>query len=163
MRLSQTLQDGTVQRYDGTLGPCAITSCSGAPKWRVSWQNTLDFSHKGSLTLTAYWTEGYSEVAADSGGTYGDCAASAAAGQVLTYGDGVTPVQCRAKAVFDLDAIGEIKVADKFTLYADMLNMLDKSPSYEPNAGYGLYNFNPAWSDRLFIGRYFRVGAKVDF
>jgi len=30
------------------------------------------------------------------------------------------------------------------------------------NAGYSIYQFNPAWSDRLFIGRYFRIGARVD-
>jgi iron complex outermembrane receptor protein len=66
--------------------------------------------------------------------------------------------------VFNLDAHGEVKVGDKFTLYADMLNVLnDTSPPLDFNAGYGIYNFNPAWADRQFIGRYFRVGAKVDF
>jgi iron complex outermembrane receptor protein len=45
-----------------------------------------------------------------------------------------------------------------------MLNVLnDTSPPLDFNAGYGIYNFNPAWADRQFIGRYFRVGAKVDF
>jgi iron complex outermembrane receptor protein len=34
---------------------------------------------------------------------------------------------------------------------------------YDPGAGYGLYQFNPAWDDSNFIGRYFRVGAKIDF
>ena len=57
----------------------------------------------------------------------------------------------------------EVKVGDHFTFYTDVLNILDRKPSFEPNAAYGLYGFNPAWSDRQFIGRYFRVGAKVDF
>src|SRR5690606_21878430 len=34
---------GDVLRYDGTLSPCNITSCSGSPKWRATWQNTLEF------------------------------------------------------------------------------------------------------------------------
>jgi iron complex outermembrane receptor protein len=162
LRLQQVLEDGTVQRYDASLGACNITSCSGAPKWRATWQNTLDFDGRGNISLTAYYTSGYSEVATDSGGIYGDCQGSVDAGQILGWDNG-DPVQCRAKAVFNLDGHGEIKVADKFTFYVDVLNLLDTKPDYEPNAAYGLYNFNPAWSDRLFIGRYFRVGAKVDF
>ena len=162
LRLQQVLEDGTVQRYDASLGSCNITSCSGAPKWRATWQNTLDFDGRGNISLTAYYTSGYSEVATDSGGIYGDCQGSVDAGQILGWDNG-DPVQCRAKSVFNLDGHAEVKVGDHFTFYTDILNILDGKPAYEPNAAYGLYGFNPAWSDRLFIGRYFRVGAKVDF
>ncbi len=162
LRLEQTLEDGTVQRYDNSLGSCNITSCSGAPKWRVTWQNTLDFGGRGNFSLTAYYTSGYSNVATDSGGVYGDCQASADNGQILAWDNG-DPVQCFAKSVFNMDGHIEAKVQDRFTLYADMLNILDTKPHFEPNAAYGLYQFNPAWSDRAFIGRYFRVGARVDF
>lgn len=161
LRLQQTLADGTVQRYDGTLGPCNISSCSGAPRWRASWQNTLDFNGRGNVSLTAYYTSSYSSVAADSGGVYGDCAASAANGQLVTYNNG-DPVQCRSKSVFYMDGHAEVKVQNSFTLYLDVKNLLDRKPSYDPNAAYGLYQFNPAWSDSLFIGRFVRVGAKVD-
>ncbi|WP_260928624.1 TonB-dependent receptor plug domain-containing protein [Novosphingobium sp. 9] len=161
MKLQQTLADGTVQRYDGTLGPCNVTSCSGAPKWRLNWTNTLDFNGKGSISLTGYYTSGYSEVATDSGGVYGNCQASADNGQVLSFSDG-SPVQCRAKATFDLDAHAEVKVADKFTLYTDIENLLDTKPDYEPNAAYGLYQYNPAWQEKLFMGRWMRVGVKID-
>lgn len=162
LRLQQTLEDGTVQRYDGTLGPCNISSCSGAPKWRASWQNTLDFNGRGNVSLTSYYTSSYSSVATDSLGIYGDCAGSAATGQLVSYNNG-DPVQCRSKSVFYMDGHAEIKVQDKFTFYLDVKNLLDKKPSYDPNAAYGLYQFNPAWGDSLFIGRYFRFGAKVDF
>jgi len=162
LRLQQTLADGTVQRYDGTLGPCNITSCSGAPHWRAAWQNTLDFRNRGNISLTAYYTSSYSSVATDVGGVYGDCQQSADNGQLVTYPNG-DPVQCRSKAVFYMDGHAEARVNDQFTLYFDVKNLLDKKPSYEPNAAYGIYQFNPAWSDSLFIGRYFRVGAKVDF
>ncbi|EIZ78624.1 TonB-dependent receptor [Novosphingobium sp. Rr 2-17] len=162
IRLEQFNEDGSVWRYDGSLGGCNVTSCSGTPRWRATWQNTLDFNNKASLTLTATYTSGYSSVATDSGGVYGDCAASATNGQQVTYDNG-DPVQCRTKPVFYLDTHGEVKVADKFTLYADMLNILDTKAKYDPNSAYGLYQFNPAWSDRLFVGRYLRIGAKVDF
>ncbi len=162
IRLQQTNEDGTVSRYDGSLGACNITSCSGAPRWRATWQNTLTFNDATSISVTAYYTSGYSEVATDSGGVYGDCQASADNGQILTYNDG-SPVLCHAGATFNLDGHIETKIDKKFTLYADIQNLLNDKPPYEPNAAYGLYQFNPAWADRLFIGRYFRVGAKVDF
>lgn len=162
IRLQQTNEDGSVSRYDGSLGACNITSCSGAPRWRATWQNTLTFNDATSISVTAYYTSGYSEVATDSGGVYGDCQASADNGQILTYNDG-SPVLCHAGATFNLDGHIETKIDKKFTLYADIQNLLNDKPPYEPNAAYGLYQFNPAWADRLFIGRYFRVGAKVDF
>lgn len=162
MRLQQTLEDGTVNRYDNSLGQCGITACSGAPKWRGTWQNTLDFNGQGNISLTAYYTSGYSQVATDSGGTYGNCQQSTTDGQILGWADG-SPVQCNTKAVFYLDGHAEVKVQSRLTFYVDVKNLLDKKPSYDPNGGYGLYQFQPAWSDSLFIGRFFRVGAKVDF
>jgi iron complex outermembrane receptor protein len=162
IRLQQTNEDGSISRYDGSLGACNITSCSGAPRWRATWQNTLTFNDTTSISVTAYYTSGYSEVATDSGGVYGDCQTSVDNGQILGWNDG-SPVQCRAKATFNLDGHVETKVGKQFTLYADIQNLLNDKPPYEPNAAYGLYQFNPAWADRLFIGRYFRVGAKVDF
>ena len=161
LKLTQTNQDGSISVYDGTLGPCNITSCSGAPRWRVVWANTFTFSEKARLTLTANYTSGYSSVATDSGGVLGDCQASGDNGQLVEFPDG-TPVQCRSKAVFDLDGHLEIKPADHYKLYIDVKNILNTAPSYEPNAAYGLYKFNPAWADSLFVGRYFRVGVKID-
>lgn len=162
IRLEQENDNGEVWRYDGSLGGCSLTSCSGAPRFRLTWQNTLDFNDRASLTLTANYTSGYSSTSADAGGTYKDCAASAAAGQLVSYDNG-DAVQCHGPSTFDLDAHGEVKVADQFKLYFDVLNVLDGKPKYDPNAGYGLYQFNPAWQDRLFMGRYLRIGAKVDF
>jgi iron complex outermembrane receptor protein len=162
IKLQQTNSDGTVSRYDGTLGACNITSCSGAPRWRIVWLNTVEFNNKVSLSLTGNYTSGYSEVATDSGGVYGDCATSTANGQILSYNDG-NPVQCVAKSTFYLDGHIEVKTHETFTLYMDVKNIFDRKADYEPNAAYGLYQFNPAWQDSLFIGRYMRVGAKVDF
>jgi len=48
------------------------------------------------------------------------------------------------------------------TLYGNVLNVLNTKPPFDPNAGYGLYQFNPAWADKNFIGRYFRIGARFD-
>ena len=34
---------------------------------------------------------------------------------------------------------------------------------FDHAAAYGLFNFNPAWAGPNMMGRYFRIGAKMDF
>lgn len=51
-----------------------------------------------------------------------------------------------------------------FTLYVNVLNVLNNRPPFDPSAQYGLTGgFNAAWGNANFIGRYFKVGAKIDF
>ena len=157
----QLTDSGIAQVYDGTLGPCNITACSGAPHWRGSWTNTLDFDGKASLTLTANYTSGYSLAAADLGGVPDNCTASIGAA-VVTYSDG-TPVRCSANATFDLDLNAQVRVKDRLTLTATITNLLNSAPPFDPSAAYGYFQFNPAWAGKNFVGRYFRIGAKLDF
>ena len=44
-----------------------------------------------------------------------------------------------------------------------MLNVFDIGPEFEPSAAYSLFWFNPAWAGPNVMGRYFRLGAKIDF
>ena len=155
--------NGVLEVYAGSLSPCNITSCSGAPKWRGSWENKLDFNGKASLALTAYYTGGYQLASTDYGGALNDCAGSDIGASVVTYADGATPVKCTTNATFHLDAGGMIKIGSNFTLYGNINNLLNTKPPFDPSAGYSLYQFNPAWGDANFIGRYFKVGVKLDF
>jgi iron complex outermembrane receptor protein len=43
------------------------------------------------------------------------------------------------------------------------MNILNIKPVTDYAAAYSLYQYNPAWGQANIIGRYFRVGAKVDF
>ncbi len=147
-------------QFEGTLSPCATTSCSGSPRWRGSWQNTLQFGDT-TVSATAYYTSGYDMAQVDFGATPGDCQSAVDAG-ALAYPDG-TPVLCRSKAIWNVDLTASQKVTDKFTLYANVLNLFDTKPPFDPNAAYGAYGYNPAWAGPNIMGRYFRIGAKIDF
>lgn len=153
--------DGSAQHFVGTIGPCATTSCSGTPRWRATWANTLDFD-KASVTATAYYTSGYNLEAEDFGGISGDCLGSVGSGTPSTFRDGATPTLCRTAHFLDVDMHGSYEVTKHVTLYADVLNVFNVKPAYDP-VTYGAVNYNPAWSNSGIIGRYIRVGAKVKF
>lgn len=162
IRLEQVTPGGDTQRFDGTLSPCNITSCSGAPAWRGSWQNTLSFGDRATLSATAYYTSGYSMASVDYGGDPKDCAASIGASVYATY-DG-NAYKCRAKSFINVDMTATLKVNDRFTLYGNMLNVFDVKPDFNPGQTYDTgYSYNVAWESQGFIGRYFRIGARVDF
>ena len=150
---------GKTYRYDGTLSPCDYTSCSGSPKWRASWQNTFTIGNF-DITGTAYYTSGFHDNAVDYNETY--CAYRQGQGLKAFKGT-TTVVQCDAKAVWNFDLSARYRVGEHFTLYANVLNALDIKAPVDVNAAYGISRYNPAWAQPNIIGRYFRVGAKVDF
>jgi iron complex outermembrane receptor protein len=159
----KTNSDGTVERYDGSLGPYQITSASGTPKWRGSWLNTLDFGF-GSLSATLNYTDSYLETAEDNGGRYNDqtCLSGIGTGTPALYRDNATPVVCRVKRFFSVDMSASIKVTDKFNFYVNVNNLFDVSAPYDATT-YGGYGYNPAWASSGIIGRYFRAGVKASF
>nr|WP_299910766.1 TonB-dependent receptor [Sphingomonas bacterium] len=163
IKYTLTRVDGSVERYDGTLSPCDYTSCSGSPKWRGSWQNTLEFGN-ASITGTDYYTSGYNLAEVDYGGSPADCVGNTILSAGAPYFKNTAiPAACSAKAQWNFDLSAQVKVADKFTLYINALNVFNIAPVYDPAAAYSLYQYNPAWGQANIIGRYFRVGAKVDF
>jgi iron complex outermembrane receptor protein len=153
---------GDTLRYDGTLSPCNITSCSGAPKWRGAWQNTVVFGAT-SISLTGYYTSGYDTASIDFGGVEGDCEGNAAGhASTLAYVNG-DPVNCSQPAQWNADLTARHTFNDKYTVYADVLNVFGIEADFDPSAAYGLFNYNPAWQGPNILGRYFRVGVKLDF
>ena len=162
IKYTTAFSDGSpTQRYDGTLGPYQITSASGTPKWKGSWQNTIDFDGAGSLTATAYYTSGYGAEAEDAGGTRGDCL-SGIGGSTTVYRDGVTPVLCDVKRFISVDMNGAINVAENFSVYLNVYNIFDAKAPYDPNT-YGGYQYNPAWASAGILGRSFSAGARFKF
>ncbi len=156
-----TTDSGDELDYAGTLSPCNVTSCSGSPEWRASWSNSFYFNDYTTATLTAYYTRGVDNASVDFGGVKGDCANNIGA-SVLTFVDG-TPTDCTSPDIYNVDLTVQHQLNDQVRLFADVLNVFDLEPEVDVSAAYHLYAFNPAWSGANIMGRYFRVGAKLDF
>ncbi|MES1971575.1 MAG: TonB-dependent receptor [Pseudomonadota bacterium] len=154
--LNTTFPNGKTQHYAGTLSNYGLTAGSGTQRWRGNWQNTLDVG-PWSLTATAYYTSGYNYSAEDQPDSVaGDCSL------VPTNLDGEAYQSCNVKSFISVDLHGQVKVNDRFTLYADVLNVADRKASIDATT-YGAYLYNPVVAEAGILGRSFRVGAKVDF
>jgi iron complex outermembrane recepter protein len=163
MKYQKVSDTGVVERYDGTLSPCDYTSCSGTPKWRGSLENSFT-KGKLSLNATVYYTAGYDLAEVDYGAVAGDCLNPLNSGNGSVYPlGGASPIACKAKATWNLDVGARFKVNDHFTIYGNILNVLGIDPPLDTQAAYSIYQYNPSWAQANAVGRYFRVGAKVDF
>jgi iron complex outermembrane receptor protein len=162
------IDDGTgsgIQRFVGTLASYAVTSASGTPRFRATWQNTIE-AGPFSLTGTAYYVSGYKGYADDNSGPGSTCA-NATETSVKYTNDGVNSatgpaLQCDVHHWIDIDLTGQVKVGNKFTFYVNVINLFDAKAPFDPNT-YGGNNYNPAWSSAGVIGRMFRAGATFKF
>jgi len=159
LRRLATCYAGTgCQEFAGTIGPYVITSAAGSPRWRGSWQNTLEFG-RAYTTLTAFYTSGYKTTAEDITGadSSDDCLNSQSA-----HDNAGNVVQCRVGRTLYWNLGAGVDINDRINLYANVINLFDKKPPLD-YATYGAFLYNPAWSNPMAIGRFFRVGAKVNF
>src|SRR5207302_2876006 len=111
--LETKFPDGTVERYDGTLGNFNLTAGSGTPKWHGSWLNSFDIGRL-ELNGTANYFGGYDLSAMDQGTGYKDCGLD----------DGSVPCRVKSYITFDLNA--RFKITHQFTLVGTVLNVFDR-------------------------------------
>jgi len=152
--------DGVTQEFAGTLSPCNVTSCSGSPKLRGTWVNSVEWE-KFTVALTANYTSGYDNASTDFGGVKGDCLNNLGA-SVIAYDDG-TPFNCTAGSYLDFDMSVNYQVSDDLRVYLNVLDVFGRKAPFDPSAAYGLFNYNPSWASSGFRGRFFRFGVKADF
>ncbi len=150
MKLEMEFPDGTVERYDGTLGNFNLTAGSGTPKWKGTWSTGLEFGENTTVTGTLNFFGGYDLSAMDQGTGYKDCGMN----------DGSLPCRVDDYLTFDLNLQQEI--ADKFTIYGTIQNVFDDMPPID-TVTYGAHGYNPVQGGEGILGRYFKIGAKVDF
>lgn len=149
MLLETRFPDGTKERYDGTLGNFNLTAGSGTPKWHGTWINSIGYKD-WTFTGTVNYFDGYDLSAMDQGNDYKDCGLN----------DGSQP--CRVESYITFDANIAVRVMDRFTISATMLNVFDNMPPVDL-VTYGANAYNPVQGGRGILGRYFKLGAKVDF
>jgi iron complex outermembrane receptor protein len=139
-------QDGTTYNYVGKEAPYVLSSGAGTPKNRVSWSNTFE---KGPVhvTGTLSYVSGMRQV--DDSYTSG-----------CLYG--TEEFNCRIKSFTSIDLTGAYDVSEKATVYADVLNLFDTGPMFNP-ANYAGVNWNPTYSQSGAVGRYFRVGVRLKY
>nr|WP_245662072.1 TonB-dependent receptor [Sphingomonas pruni] len=147
--LKTEFPDGTVERYDGTLGNFNLTAGSGTPKWKGTWTSTLDIG-KFQLSGTVNYFDGYDLSAMDQGTGYKDCGLN----------DGSLP--CRVSSYVTVDLTGQVKVNDKFTFYATVQNLADRLPPID-TVTYGAHAYNPIQGGEGILGRYMKAGVKFGF
>ena len=87
---------------------------------------------------------------------------------MAVYRDGATPVRCSVRRFIYTDLTASVKVNDAFTIYGNVLNAFNTRAPYDPGtygsgSGANSGNYNPAWAQSGVVGRYFRIGAKVNF
>ena len=150
INLSTTFPDGHTEKYDGSLGNYNLTSGSGTFKWRGTWQNSLSVGAV-TLTNTINYTGGYDVSAMDQGTLYKDCGLN----------PGYAP--CHTKSYITDDVNIAVRVNDKFTFYANVLNIFDRLPNFDPEASYQVQPYNQVQAGSGILGRYFKMGAKVAF
>jgi iron complex outermembrane receptor protein len=150
IRLETEFPDGTVERYDGTLGNFNLTAGSGTPKWKGTWTSAVEVGDALTISATANYFDGYDLSAMDQGTGFKDCGLN----------DGSLP--CRVKEYVTFDLNGQVKVNDNFTLYATMQNVFDRMPSID-TVTYGAHGYNPVQGGEGILGRYFKVGVKANF
>jgi iron complex outermembrane receptor protein len=139
-------QDGTTYNYVGKEAPYALSSGAGTPKNRLSWSNTFEHGPI-HVTGTMNYVSGMREI--------DDSAANG-----CLYGD--DDFYCRVKSFTTVDLTGSYDVTEKASVYADVLNLFDTGPMFNP-ANYAAVNWNPTYSQSGIVGRYFRVGVRLKY
>ena len=141
-------QGGVTYNYVGTQAPYALSSGAGTPKYRASWSNTFTRG-PASVTGTLNYVSGLRSI---DEAYQGD--------RSCLYG--TADFNCHTKDFIDFDLTGSYDVTDHTTVYADVLNLFDVGPMFNP-ANYAAVNWNPTYSQAGAVGRYFRVGVRLKY
>ncbi|MBH9536080.1 TonB-dependent receptor domain-containing protein [Novosphingopyxis sp. YJ-S2-01] len=151
LRLETEFPDGTVERYDGTLGNFNLTAGSGTPKFRGTWLNSIEVDNV-QLNATVNYFDGYNLSAVDQGTGYKDGGLN----------PGYSPTGDNVPEYVTVDLGLRIKATDEFTFTANVLNLFDNLPPIDV-VTYGAHLYNPVQGGTGILGRFFKAGVRVGF
>ena len=123
----------------------------------MNWVNSFT-RDKATVSGTVNFVSGIKETGIDATGS-SDLQAG------CLYGDAAGdpfPRSCHVKSFWTFDLTGSYQVTPRIELYANILNLFDKSPSLDP-ADYAGANYNPTYDQSGIVGRYFRAGVHFKF
>jgi len=147
-----------VQKYVGTLGPYELSSGAGTPRLRGNWTNTIE-AGPYALTATAFYVSRIKEVAADEGPTNNlSCLDNLYSTGANKTGNNF----CYIHSYIDVDLNAAVNVAENFSFYLNVGNVLDVKAPIAP-ASYSGTNYLPTWHYSGIIGRSLRAGATFKF
>jgi iron complex outermembrane receptor protein len=150
---------GVVQKYVGTLGPYELSSGNGTPRWRGSWQNTLQYS-RYTLSSTVYYTGRIKEVAADENAKgQTDCETH----NLYSANPAIAQQFCYVKRFISVDMNGSVEVRKGLMIYANIGNVFNARAPVAPAAYSSAPNFLTTFHYAGLIGRTWKVGARFQF
>lgn len=151
LRLETEFPDGTVERYDGTLGNFNLTAGSGTPKFRGTWLNSIEFENV-QLNGTVNYFDGYNLSAQDQGSDYKDG----------SLAEAYSPTGEDIPEYVTVDLGLRVKATERFTFTANVLNIFNNLPPIDV-VTYGAHLYNPVQGGTGILGRYFKAGVRVGF
>ncbi|MGI9168695.1 MAG: TonB-dependent receptor, partial [Caulobacteraceae bacterium] len=136
--------------YVGTESPYILSSGAGTPKYRGTWTTSFDYG-AFNLTSTVYYVSSFKMYALDI--TPGCFSTNTITGANV-------PPDCTVSHFIDVDLTADYKINDKIDLFANVLNVFDTNPPFDP-IDYAGVNYNPTFHQAGIIGRFFKVGVRV--
>jgi len=140
--------DGTSVSYLGYQSPYILSSGAGTPQYRGSYTNSFDYG-PANVSVTWNYVSGIKESTTDLIGSTA-CLETGPSGNPYPYG-------CSTKPFQDIDLTASYQISDSLSIYGAILNLLDKSPPFDP-LDYAGVNYNPTFAQSGIVGRFFRLG-----
>jgi iron complex outermembrane receptor protein len=80
----------------------------------------------------------------------------------LQYVDG-SYTDCKSPDIWNVDMNFAHQFNDSIRGYVDIMNVFDIEPEVDVSSAYHIYAFNPAFGGPNIMGRFVRVGVRLDF
>ncbi|MFO1312213.1 MAG: TonB-dependent receptor [Burkholderiales bacterium] len=138
---------GTTYQYAGTHGPTSLSSSAGMPQDRANLVLAWDRG-PWNVAGTIRYVGPMDNIESDQ---QPDCLTFAANGY------------CTVASFTTLDLSAAYKGFKNWEIFGSVINVFNRLPPFDRQAGYGAYNFNYNYAFSGAMGTYFNLGARYTF